>query len=299
MTALPSLRQLRYLVALAQERHFGRAAQACNVTQSTLSAGIQELEATLGVTLAERTKRSVIITTLGETIVMRSKAILRSAEDLVDCAAAAGEMLTGDLRLGVIPTVGPYLLPRALPNLRQSYPGLRLYLREDRTDRLLAHLGDGRLDAALMAFPYPVDAVDSIEIAEDRFLFACHRDHPLALRKAVTDADLAATPLMLLEEGHCLRGHALAACSLTRRTTDDTFEATSLQTLIQMVSEGLGATLIPELAADSGTLGDDIALVPLVRPATRRIGLAWRKTSGRVADFHHLARSLADALAKA
>ncbi|MBZ0218749.1 MAG: hydrogen peroxide-inducible genes activator [Fimbriimonadaceae bacterium] len=292
MAALPTLKQLRYLVALTEEKHFGRAAETCFVTQSTLSAGIQELEALLGASLAERTKRSVLLTPLGTRLAARARSILREAEDIVLLAAAEQEPLNGELRLGVIPTVGPYLLPRVLPQIRKQYPKLKLYLREDQTGRLLEKLALGQLDAVLMALPYEMDGIDSIALGRDPFQLACPLNHPLAKRTEIESRDLADEPLMLLEEGHCLRQHALDVCALKGRNLAQGFEATSLQTLVHMVAGGLGLTMVPQIAIDAGlTDGLDIALVPFGdRNTAREIGLAWRRTSARADEFKLLGK---------
>lgn len=287
MATLPTLKQLRYLVALTEEKHFGRAAEACFVTQSTLSAGIQELESLLGASLAERTKRSVLLTPLGTTLATRARSILREAEDIVLLAAAEQKPLNGELRLGVIPTIGPYLLPQVLPQIRKQYPELKLYLREDQTGRLLDKLALGQLDTVLMALPYEMDGVESLSLGVDSFQLACPLDHPLAKHDRVNLSDIANEPLMLLEEGHCLRQHALDACSLNGRHQAEGFEATSLQTLIHMVAGGLGLTMVPQIAIDAGlTKGVELALIPFTDSATaRQIGLAWRRTSARAKEF--------------
>jgi LysR family hydrogen peroxide-inducible transcriptional activator len=290
---LPTLRQLRYLVALAEHRHFGRAAEACLATQSTLSAGLQELENLLGVVLVERTKRKVMLTPLGEEVVERARVVLRGAEEISDLAAAASEPLSGPLRLGVIPTIGPYLLPRVLPRLREAHPKLRLYLREDLTARLLDRLGAGDLDVVLIALPYAASDIETLEVAQDPFLLACAADHPLAARTEVSSADLVGADLLLLEEGHCLRDHALAACHLPGPARGEGVLGTSLATLVQMVANGLGVTLLPKMAADAGVLaGTDLVTRPIVDGGTRGIGLAWRPSSPRKADFRALAEFL-------
>ncbi len=293
-THLPTLRQLRYLVALAEHHHFGRAAEACFATQSTLSAGLQELETLLGATLVERTKRKVLMTPLGEAVVARARDVLRGAEDIADLVRAAGQPLAGELRLGVIPTIAPFLLPRVLPELRRSYPDLRLVLREDLTARLLERLANAELDVALLALPYDAPDMETLSLAEDPFVLACPAGHPLAARETVTGADLADADLLLLEEGHCLRDHALAACALaapSRRGED--ILGTSLGTLVQMVASGLGVTLLPELAVAGGVLrGTDLVTRPLAGGGARRLGLAWRKSSARKDEFRLLGRTL-------
>lgn len=293
MKILPTLRQLRYLVALAEHRHFGRAAEACLATQSTLSAGLQELENLLGVMLVERTKRKVMLTPLGEEVVARAREVLRGAEDIADLAASAAEPLSGPLRLGVIPTIGPFLLPRVLPGLRAAHPKLRLYLREDLTARLLDRLGAGDLDLVLIALPYHAPDIETLEVAQDPFELACPPDHPLAAKAELTSADLVGADLLLLEEGHCLRDHALAACHLPGPSRGEGVLGTSLATLVQMVANGLGVTLLPKMAVESGILaGTDLITRPIPDAGSRGIGLAWRPSSPRKADFRALAEML-------
>ena len=298
MKRLPTMKQLEYLTALAETGHFGRAAGRCHVTQSTLSAGIRDLEAVLGTPVAERSNRHVLLTRIGAEIAERAKALLRDAEEVMEVARSGRSAMAGDIRLGVIPTVGPFLLPRVLPALRERFPELTVYLREERTERLLACLEDGALDAVLIALPCAAGNLSVEEILEDEFLFACHRTHPLAGSGAVTSEALAGERLLLLEEGHCLRGHALDACQLGDRRARTQFEASSLHTMVQMVAAGIGVTLLPRLAVDAQVARETgISLSRLAAPASRRIGLAWRRTSPRGAEFRLLAgalRELAD-----
>ena len=297
---LPTLRQLTFLLALAEHGSFSRAAEAAHVTQPTLSAGIKELETILGATLVERGARGAALTPAGEAAVARARIVLTEAEDLVHVARAAGEPLSGPFRLGVIPTIVPFLLPKALPSLREHYPKLELFLREDLTHRLVEALKDRRLDAALIALPYDAPGIETTGLLEDEFLFAATPDHRLAKVDKLNPAMLADEPLLLLEDGHCLRDHALAVCSASKPDTNDArsdFAATSLHTLVQMVKSGLGATLLPKLAIDAG-LADrlDLAIRPFDPPvAGREIGVAWRKGSAR----EHEARMLADAVREA
>ena len=293
MKQLPTMKQLQYLVALSDTRHFGRAAERCHITQSTLSAGIRDLESVLGTAVAERSNRHVLMTHVGVQIAERAKALLRDAEEIMEVAIAGRSPMTGEIRLGVIPTIGPFLLPRVLPALRQRFPELTIYLREEQTVPLLARLENGALDAALIALPYGTGDFDTHIIGEDEFLFACDRNHPLAGAEAVSREALAGERLMLLEEGHCLRGHALDVCKMGDTTTLAQFEASSLHTLVQMVAAGIGVTLIPRIAVNAHIVeGSDISLAPIAEPASRQIGLAWRRTSLRAEEF----RLLADAL---
>ncbi|MCY4283595.1 MAG: hydrogen peroxide-inducible genes activator [Gammaproteobacteria bacterium] len=293
MKRLPTMKQLQYLVALAETRHFGRAAARCFVTQSTLSAGIRDLEAALETTVAERSNRNVRMTRVGMQVTERAQTLLRAAEEIVDMAKAAASPMTGDIRLGVIPTIGPFLLPRVLPALREQFPALTIYLSEEQTDTLLAQLDDGELDAALIALPYATGTLDIEIIQEDEFLFACYRKHPLCARAEVPRAALAREKLLLLKEGHCLRGHALDECGSGDRRVRSQFEASSLHTLVQLVATGIGVTLIPRLAVDAGIIDNTgISLARLAPPAARQIGLAWRHSSLRASDFRTLARAL-------
>lgn len=292
---LPSLKQLRYLVALAEHRHFGRAAAACFVSQSTLSAGLKELETALQVELVERNNRSVVFTPLGLEIVARAKRVLRETEELAELAAGSRAPLSGRLRLGVIPTIAPYLLPRTLPALRKAYPQLQLYLTEDQTARLLTQLEDGVLDLVLMALPYHAGDVETLPLFKDGFHLVCRKDHPLAQKKTVTLADLKDVNLLLLAEGHCLRDHALAACRLTE--ADSGFAGASLNTLVEMVAGGLGVTLLPDMAVSAHVpKSAELVARPFDRSGGgRQIGLVWRTTSSRGAEFKELGAALAKA----
>lgn len=294
MRTVPTLRQLRYLVAVVDRCHFGQAAAACNVSQSTLSAGIQELEDLLGAPLLERTKRSVVPTALGRDLAERSRDLLKGAEALMDVAQAAREPMAGPLHLGVIPTIGPFLLPRALPQLRETFPKLQLYLREDQTARLLERLDAGELDAVLLALPYALGDLEVMDLGEDRFSVVYPADHRLPAAGAATPADIASENLLLLEDGHCLRDQALAACELESARRNTAFNGTSLHTLAQMVANGLGVTLMPQMALDSGIVrGLDVAVRPMVDGTShRRIGLAWRRTSARKETFRQLGEAL-------
>jgi LysR family transcriptional regulator, hydrogen peroxide-inducible genes activator len=296
ITTLPSPRQLRYLVALAEHRHFARAAAACNVTQSTLSAGLKELEALLGATLVERSRRSVTLTPLGEEILTRARRVLAEAEELVDAARAGAEPLAGPLRLGVIPTIGPYLMPRALARFRRSFPRLQLYIREEQTAPLLEKVASAALDLALIALPYEVGDLETMAIAEDEIMLAAPATHPLAARKQVDHAVLRGEPLLLLEDGHCLRAHALAACELTGAGRNEVFQGTSLRTLVQMVAGGLGLTLIPRLAVPiEAPAGGAVRAVPLgPGKHVRTLVLAWRRKAARSEAFRRLGTVLAN-----
>jgi LysR family hydrogen peroxide-inducible transcriptional activator len=297
---LPTLRQMQYFVALAEQRSFVRAAAACNVTQSTLSAGIRQFEACLGADLIDRSGRTLVLTQAGQSVLDRSISILRDAEDLVGHARIAHQPLSGRLRLGVIPSIAPFLLPRALPGLRKAHPELRLHLREDLTAPLMETLREGRLDAVLIAFPQNVGDCDSEMIGDDRLLLALPGDHALAaLAQPVELPRLRGEPLLLLEDGHCLREHVLRALAGAAPSEADDIRASSMTTLVQMVDNGLGITLVPQIAADAGIArGTRLAIVPLAgAEATRQLGVVWRRRSVHAADARALAAFLRGYLA--
>ncbi len=287
MVGLPTLRQLQYLVAVADTGHFGRAAESCFVTQSTLSAGLKELETTLGTTLIERDRRTATPTAVGAEIVARARRLLAEAEDLVDVARGLAEPLSGPLRIGIIPTIGPYLLPSLLPQLRAHYPALQPFLVEDQTARLVERLSAGTLDVAVLALPYDLPRLTTLPVFEDPFVVAAPEGHALLRQQTVSPESLAGETLLLLADGHCLREHALSACGMSRNATGQAVEATSLSTLIHMVDSGLGVTLLPMLAVRAGALrGTRIATRPLAGPdSSRTIGLAWRASSAQAETY--------------
>jgi len=295
MSRLPNLRHLRYLAALAEHRHFGRAAAACNITQSTLSASLRELESLLGAPLVDRTTRRVVLTPLGEAVVQRAQRVLHEAEELVQLAAQNAAPLSGTLRLGVIPTIGPFLLPGILPRLRRAYPKLRLYLAEDLTDRLLEALHAGRLDAVLLALPYDCGPAEIDILWDDPFSLVARPENPLLHEKRLVPGKIDSASLLLLREGHCLKDHVLSACRPGGLKHVESFEATSLHTLVQMVDNGLGITLLPQLALDSGILkGTGLVARPVEKAPPRQIALAWRRGSGRAAEFQQLGQALTE-----
>jgi LysR family hydrogen peroxide-inducible transcriptional activator len=291
MPALPSIRQLSYLVELADRLNFRAAAEAQFVTQSTLSAGIKELESVLGVQLVERDKRHVRLTAVGEDVTARARALLAGATDLAEAAKSSTQPLSGPLRLGAIPTIAPFLLPEVLPPLRRAHRGLKLYLREDLTDRLLERLRAGSLDIALIALPYDTGDLYARELFKDEFWFVTREDDPAAREKEIALRKLDTGEVLLLEEGHCLRDHAIAACGPRRGTWEPKVEATSLYTLVQMVDGGLGATLLPEIILKAGVLkGTRLIARPFASPApSRTLALVARKTSPRRRDAELLA----------
>ena len=294
---LPTIRQLQYLKLLAEHRGFGKAAEAAHVTQPTLSAGIQELERNLGAPVVDRARSGVILTPVGEEALRRAITILNEAEELVEAAKNAGLPLAGRFRLGVIPTVAPFLLPAALPLLRARFPKLRLFLREDLTQRLIGELKAGRLDAALIALPYDMAGLQWAHVADDELLAALPADHPLARLASTTPEALERENLILLEDGHCLREHALSACRLNpprASTGEEPFAATSLPTLVQMVGAGLGVTLLPRMAVSAGlAAAAQLAIRPIdAENPAREIVVAWRAGSNRAAEGHLLAEVL-------
>jgi LysR family hydrogen peroxide-inducible transcriptional activator len=293
-TYLPTLKQLQYLVALEDHGHFGRAADACFVTQSTLSAGLRELETLIGVTLVERTRRVVRFTPLGSRIAAKARRILREAEELQDMARAAGKPLSGELRMGVIPTIAPFLLPSLLPRLRARFPDLKLYLREETSQAACDSLHRGQLDCVLLALPYGCGDVDSAALFEDRLLVAFPEGEAPEGENGVGAEAIDEHRLLLLEDGHCLKDHALAACNRPELRAEATMLGTSLHTLVQMVGNGLGQTLVPQMAVDAGLLdGTGAVARPLTADhAFRRIALIWRKGSPREKEFRLLAEAL-------
>ena len=294
---LPTIRQLQYLKLLAEHGAFGKAAEAAHVTQPTLSAGIQELERTLGAPVVDRARTGVILTPVGEEALRRATVILNEAEELVEAAKNAGQPLTGRFRLGVIPTIAPFLLPGALPLLRQKFPRLKLFLREDLTQRLIAQLKAGRLDAALIALPFDMSGLEWAHVADDELLAALPADHPLARLASASPEAMERENLILLEDGHCLREHALSACKLGPPKTsngEEPFSATSLPTLVQMVGSGLGVTFLPRMAVSAGLAkAADVAIRPIdAEHPSREIVVAWRAGSNRRAEGRLLAEVL-------
>jgi LysR family hydrogen peroxide-inducible transcriptional activator len=299
MSALPSLRQLAYLVKLSEKLNFTQAAEASFVTQSTLSGGIQELERQLGVQLVERDRQHVRMTPVGADVADRARTLLSMASDLVAHASRAAEPMTGLLRLGAIPTIAPYLLPVLLRTSRERHPGLRIALREDPSARLLERVRDGGLDFALIALPYDVSGLKSRELfVEELWLIAAEGD-PAARRARPDVQSLDPERLLLLEEGHCLRSHTLEGCGLTERANPSGLEASSVATLVQMVEEGLGIALLPEMAIRAGALnGTSVVARPVAAPAPRRgVAIVARASTARTAEFDALA-TIAASLAR-
>lgn len=293
-TYLPTIKQLQYLVALHEHAHFGRAADSCYVSQSTLSAGIRELESLLGVTLVERSRRVVRFTPLGNAVVEKAHRLLREAEELTDLVQSAGKPLAGELRMSVIPTIAPFLLPKILPRLRKERPQLKLFLREEPSAAAIESLHHGRADCVLLALPFATGEVEEEIIAKDRLFVAFPKDDPRNPPDEVSPALIDEGRLMLLEDGHCLKEHALAACNRPELRASATMIGTSLHTLVQMVDNGLGVTMLPEMALEAGILHDtNVVARPLSSPnAWRSIALVWRKNSPRSDEFRLLAEEL-------
>jgi LysR family hydrogen peroxide-inducible transcriptional activator len=293
-TYLPTIKQLQYLVALHEHGHFGRAAEAMFVSQSTLSAGIRELESLLGVTLVERSRRVVRFTPLGNAVVAKAHRLLREAEELSDLVQASGKPLSGELRMSVIPTIAPFFLPRILPRLRKERPQLRLYLREETSGDAVESLHHGRADCVLLALPYATGEVEAEHICDDALYVAFPRDDPRDPPDAIPPAMIDADRLLLLEDGHCLKEHALSACNRPELRGSAAMIGTSLHTLVQMVDNGLGMTMLPQMAIDAGILHEtQVVARPLkARNASREISLVWRKNSPRSDEFRLLAEEL-------
>lgn len=292
-SSMPTLRQLQFLIALRAQGSFVGAAEAVGVTQPTLSAGIKDLETALGAVLVERGRTGAVLTAAGTEAAERAARAVGEVEDMVRTVQTAGQPFSGVFRLGAIPTIAPFLLPRALPLMKRKFPKLRLHMREDLTSRLVEALRARTLDAALIALPYEAQGIATAPIAEDEFYLLCPDTHPLAKRNDLSPAHLEHEDVLLLEDGHCLREHALSACKLTPRRTSE-MGATSLHTLVQMVAGGMGVTLLPKIAADGGVgAGAHVAIRPFEKPiAGRSIGVAWREGSQREAE----ARMLGDLL---
>jgi LysR family transcriptional regulator, hydrogen peroxide-inducible genes activator len=283
---IPSTKQLQYFVALADKQHFGRAAEASFVSQSAFSNAIKELELVLDTQLVDRTNRQVTITAAGQDIAVQARLVLRDMEQLVDMAAEGKQPLTGDLRLGVIPTIAPFLLPRALPALRQQYPNLRLYLVEDQTQRIVQRLMAGNLDVLLLALPWDMRGVETTTLFNDRFCLAARKGTERVDPQNYRFDRLVADSVLLLDDGHCLRDHALAACKIRNTQKVQRFAASSLLTLVEMVDADLGITFLPEMAKGSALLSNtQVQMHPLGDRSYRQIGIAWRKGSNRVDEF--------------
>ena len=291
-----SIKQLRYFSAVANTGHFGAAAQLCAVTQPALSMQVQELEKELGLQLLERGRRGVSLTPGGREIAERAARVLADVNDLIDSARQFAGSFSGTLRFGAIPSIAPYLLPQLLPLIRTTYPDLDLQLRETQTQKLLDELVDGQLDVVLLALPVEHAGIETAPLFDDRFLLALPASRKIPAKVRATPELLRSDRLLLLEEGHCLRDQALAVCDLRKVESIDMFGASSLSTIVQMVSNGLGLTLLPELSLDLETRRADIRVMRFTDPEPQRvIGLAWRETSPRKRDFAALGELIVEA----
>ena len=291
-----NLRDLRYLIALADQRHFGRAADACHVSQPTLSTQIRKLEEELGVQLIERAPRQVMLTPIGRDILARARRVIAEVEQMHESARRTADPEAGSVRLGLFPTLAPYLLPHVVPKIRKRFPRLELLLVEEKTEIVLQRLRDGRLDAAVLALPLHEDWLETALLFEEPFILALPQGHPLASHSELKLAELSEQHLLLLEDGHCLRDQALAVCQLAGAGEKEGFRATSLETLRQMVAAGVGMTLLPILAVKPPVpTSANIRLVPFKRPTpTRKLALVWRKSSAMSDFLHKLAAVLRD-----
>jgi len=292
---LPTIKQLRYFITLCKEQHFGRAAERCFVSQSAFSNAIQELESILGTQLVDRTNRSVTITSNGQDVATQARLVIRDVESLMEIAQGDSKPLSGELRLGVIPTIAPFVLPAVLPKIRKAFPDLELLLIEDQTERIYERLMTGELDLLLLALPWDMQGVEQQVLYRDEFCLACRqgtdRVDPENYRFNRLDSD----SVLLLEDGHCLRDHALAACKIRNTEKIRRFGASSLLTLIEMIDADLGISFLPEMARGSSLLRNTrVRLHPLNDKSYRNIGMAWRKGSRRVDEFHLLGEFVRD-----
>lgn len=286
---LPTVKQLKYFVALEQKGHFGKAAESCFVSQSAFSVAIKELESHLGAQLVDRTNKNVTITRVGREVANQARHCLRDIEYLAEIARSNQESLSGRLNMGVIPTIAPFVLPSLMPRLRESFPDLQLYLREDTTQSIYARLMSGELDVILLALPYKLSNVETYTLFRDHFLLACHKETRFLDPDHYDFDTLPDESVLLLEDGHCLRDHALSACKLQNQETVSRFAASSLYTLVEMVDSDIGITYLTDMARDSMILKHtDIKTYPMGEQSYRDIGLVWRKGSARGEEFKML-----------
>lgn len=291
MNKFPSLKQLHYLVTLSETRHFGEAAKKCFVSQSTLSSGIQNLEDLLSCQLIERDNKSLVFTSMGDEVVVRSREILARSQDLIELSHSVGDGMEGPLRVGCIPTIAPFLLCDLVQEVNRCYPNLNLLLREDTTTNLLAALRNGEMDVLILALPIEVNGMHSKVVGRDAFKMVISKNQAERVSVPLRYADLPDESVFLLEKEHCLTEHAVSACKLTTKEKINPFTATSLHTLVQMVANGLGTTFIPQMAIEHGILDNQhlVVIEPPGQAAFREIGLVWRPTSSRVNTFEKLA----------
>lgn len=290
MMHTPTIKQLSYLCAVSETKHFGNAARSCHVSQSTLSAGIGDLEQTLGIKLIERNNKTVLITPTGEEVIARAQRILIETEDLVALCQACQEPFSGRMRLGIIPTIAPFVLPKLLKELRRLHPDFELHIIEDLSARLLDALRYGELDLLLLALPYPAEGVEERHLFYDDLVLAYYKGHPIGEIRDLSTRDLKGEKLLLLEDGHCLRNHVLEACKLQNNAVAVPYRATSLNTIVQMVTNNIGITLLPQLAIAANILSGTGVQIKKFREKNiwRSIGLMWRNTSPRKQEFQML-----------
>lgn len=285
-----NIRDLRYLVAVADHRHFGKASFECFVSQPALSMQLQKLESELGVQLIERTTKKVLLTEVGENIVEYARKILTTVQDIEQVALAAQNPFSGPIHLGAFPTLAPFLLPKIARPIQKALPNIQLLLTEEKTDALLSMLHKGEIDCALVSLPIPIKGLESTTLFEEPFLLAVSKEHTLSQRKRIRLSEIVQEPLLLLDEGHCLRGQALELCSLIGASTQLDFRATSIETLRQMVATGTGSTLIPQIARQDN---DGLTYIPFTKPSpSRTIALVWRKTSSKKQCLQEIARTI-------
>ncbi len=290
MVNLPTVKQLRYLIALEKHLHFGKAAESCFVTQSAFSVAIKELESILNTSLVDRTNRSVVFTSTGTLVAQQARLAIFDLEGIIDIAKSNQEPLSGPLKMGVIPTIAPFLLPRILPVIRKRFPKLELYLKEEQTHRIHQLLLDGDLDILLLALPMNLTNTESISMFNDPFKLAFRKGTELIDPNNFSPNKLNKESILLLEDGHCLRDHAMSACNISKKEKISKFSANGLYTLIQMVDSDLGITFVPEMAVESGLLKQTkVMTADLKEKSYREIGLAWRKSSVRKEEFKLLA----------
>ncbi len=299
MINLPTVKQLKYLVALEKYLHFGKAAEACFVTQSAFSVAIKELEGLLNTSLVDRTNRSVAFTTAGKLVAQQARLALFDLEGIVDIAKSVQEPLSGVLKMGVIPTIAPFLLPKILPKIRKRFPKLELYLKEEQTKKIHQLLLEGELDILLLALPFELINTETVSIFNDPFKLAYRKGTNLIDPENFSPNKANEQSILLLEDGHCMREHALSACSLNRKDRISKFSANGLYSLIQMVDSDLGVTFVPQMAIESGLLKNTrVQIKDMKDKSYREIGLAWRKSSVRKEEFKLLADVIRDTIEK-
>jgi LysR family hydrogen peroxide-inducible transcriptional activator len=290
MSGSPTVKQLRYLISLEKFKHFAKAAEACHVSQPAFSVAIKELESILGTRLVDRTNKSVTFTSKGKEVASHARLVIGDLEGLVEIAKSSKEILSGELRLGVIPTIAPFILPGLLPKLRKKYPDLKLFLYEDLTDRIYQRLMQGDVDVIILALPYELKNVETLSLYKDKFHLAARKDSAYFNSNSTGIDQLPDSSVILMEDGHCLRDHALAACKMRNAKRVSQITATSLLTLIQMVDSDLGVTYLPEISLGSHLLKNTKIQTYSLKPGNyREIGLAWRKGSHKTDDFNALA----------